>query len=292
MPMAISPQAHEQAVMMLSRMVAKYSIDEMAAALLAEDNEAACPVIHRFSPGMYFREIAVKSGTFLIGHRQKLPHINIFLKGRVVMFNDDGGAEDLKAPMLFVGQPGRKCGYVVEDMVWLNAYPTEETDIETLEGMFIDKGDVWRETLLRRKAMRPDRSEDRADFADACAELGVTAAEVRRQSEIPADIIPMPHGSYKFMVADSDIEGRGIFATADIAAGEIIGPARLEGGMTPLGRYGNHAKDPNAAFEATPAGDILVRAARPIFGGHGGMPGEEITMNYRHNRLLAERMGQ
>ena len=75
-----------------------------------EEPQVACPVIHRFGPGVYIREVSIPQGTIAIGHKQKHEHLNVFLKGRVSMFNEDGSISQLKAPMIFVGKPGRKIG--------------------------------------------------------------------------------------------------------------------------------------------------------------------------------------
>src|SRR5213079_638452 len=102
-----------------------------------------CPVVHRFGPGIYIREVTVPAGSYAIGHAQRFEHMNVFLKGRVTVMNDDGTSTDLVAPMTFIGKPGRKIGYVHEDMVWQNIYATAETDIATLEATYLDKSEGW-----------------------------------------------------------------------------------------------------------------------------------------------------
>lgn len=79
----------------------------------------------------------------------------------------------------------------------------------------------------------------------------------------------------------SPIEGWGLFATADIPAGEIIAPARIGNCRTPAGRYTNHSGLPNAVMTDSDNGLDLV-ALRYIYGNKGGQLGEEILINYRH----------
>lgn len=105
-----------------------------------------CPVIHSFGPGTYIREVKIPSGVYAIGHHQNFEHINIFLKGRVSMLNDDGSFTELVAPMHFIGKPGRKVGYIHEEITWINVYPTTETDIEKLENHFVTKSATWLES--------------------------------------------------------------------------------------------------------------------------------------------------
>ena len=104
-----------------------------------DKEQVDCPVAHYFGPGVYIREVSVPAGTFAIGHRQKVEHLCMFTKGKVNFIEQDGSVSLLEAPMTFTSPPGRKIGLVLEDMVWLNIYPTEETDIEVLEDMYLDK---------------------------------------------------------------------------------------------------------------------------------------------------------
>lgn len=104
-----------------------------------------CNLVHSFGPGTYIRQITIPAGTVAIGHYQNFDHVNIFVKGKVLMVNDDGSQSVLTAPMTFVGKPGRKIGYIIEDMTWINVYPTEETDIEKLEAKYVTKSDVFLE---------------------------------------------------------------------------------------------------------------------------------------------------
>lgn len=234
-----------------------------------------CPVVHRFGPGIYIREVTVPAGSAAIGHKQRFPQMNVFLKGRVTVVNDDGSHTELVAPMTFVGPPGRKVGYVHEDMLWQNVYATEETDIEKLEAMFLDKSEVWKEA--QPKLIAVDYS---ADYKKVLQEFGFTEAQAREQSENESDQAPFPHGSYKVAVADSPIEGKGLFATASIQSNELIAPARIDGMRTPAGRFTNHSPTPNAKMIWNGSGIDLV-ALTAIRGCAGGILGEEITIDYR-----------
>jgi hypothetical protein len=242
-----------------------------------------CPVVHRHGPGLYFREVQMPAGTFAIGHHQNYAQWNLFLQGRVTVIQDDGSLVELVAPMSFLGAPGRKVGYVHEDVVWVNVYASDETDVEKLEAQFLTKSDTWQLSAAANHAFaRMHRQADRDDFAAAIAELGYSMETVRSQSEFAGDQIPMPSGHYKVKVGPSSIEGRGMFATADIAEGETIAPARIGGKRTPAGRYTNHARQPNACMRISNAdGDVELVALRRLRGCAGGRDGDEITVDYR-----------
>lgn len=235
------------------------------------------PVIHRFAPGIYIREVFLPGGTFAIGHEQTTEHLNVMLKGKVHMA--DGTT--LTAPMIFVGKPGRKAGFIEEDTVWLNIYSTDETDVEKLEATYLRKSEVF-----KAHAQPMDTTEARDDFAVMLDDLGVSADLVQFQSENESDQIPMPHGAYTFQIGPSPIQGRGVFATAELEPGEVVGVANLNGKRTPLGRFTNHSGTPNAVMEKNGQSIYLV-ACKQISGQCGGQLGDEITVDYRQARMEA-----
>lgn len=252
--------------------------------VMLKEPQAECPVTHSFLPGTYIREIKMSAGILAIGHYHKTAHKNIFLQGRILVPKEDGSVEELVAPMEFIGQPGKKIGYILEDVVWLNIFETDEQDISILEEMFLDKGkstpiDPYKES-----------STQRIEYQQMLEDLGYTEGEVRRQSEITVDLIPLPFGTYKVAVADSPIEGKGIFATSGIEAGETIAPARLDGKRTPLGRFTNHSDNPNSKMVVDSKGDLYVVATKDICGMTGGVFGEELTTDYRETRKLVEEL--
>lgn len=249
--------------------------------------QADCPVAHHFGPGIYIREVTLPAGIFAVGHAQKYEHLNIMLTGKVAIV-DNGAVRVLEAPMIFTGKPGRKVGYVLETCVWQNVYATEETDIDALEAYYLDKSENW-------KAYDKEQSEiahalnqhNRDDYAQVLKEFGFDAATARQQAEDESDQIDMPT-AFKAVVQvrDSNIEGKGLFLSWHIAAGQIIAPARIEGKRTPAGRYVNHSVNPNCMYVADEKGDIYLMSLRDIEGCKGGGCGEELTVNYRQALTL------
>jgi hypothetical protein len=252
--------------------------------------QAEAPVVHRFGPGIYIREVSLRAGTIAIGHAQRLEHTNLMLTGAVAMLDPDTGAvRVLRAPLFFVGKPGRKIGYVLEDTVWQNIYATEERDVDRLEAMFLDKSAGWSEQAAQEHALqRALLVSAREDFFDVITAAGFTPEQVREQSEATHDLMPMPP-AYEGLVTirPSAIEGHGVFAASPIAEGTVIGPARWYGMRTPIGRFTNHHPNPNALFHVDHLGNVWAVALRPIRGCHGGDAGEEITIDYRQALALS-----
>lgn len=252
--------------------------------------QVKCEVLHRFAPGLYIREVSIPAGTMAIGHWQRHEHLNILLKGKVTILNDDGSTTRLEAPMMFVGKPGRKVGYIEEDMVWQNIYATTETDVEKLEEMFLDKNAIWGAHLdeARQKLLPP--VDDIEDYRKMLDEFGVTEEFARSESERTDNMVDLPHGTYKIKVGQSSIEGKGLFATADIKAGEVIAPARIGDSRTIAGRYTNHSARPNAEMVRRNHKDVDLVALQDIEGCLGGHDGQEITIDYRQALNLAIRI--
>lgn len=255
---------------------------------LCKLEQVNCPVTHRFSEGLYIRELFMPAGTVAVGHFQNFRHYNVMLKGRVVVLNADGSKTELVAPYTFTAEPGRKIGYVLEDMVWQNVYPTTETDIDKLEKKYITKSETWKLCNEQKKELkRSMREYDRNDFLKMLEEVGVKNEYVIEESENEADQISIKVENLKFKVDESEIQGKGIFATADIKAGEIISLARFKGFRTDAGRFTNHSHKPNA-FMKNVDGNIFLVADRNITGCVGGELGEEITIDYRQAISIAK----
>lgn len=105
--------------------------------------QVECPLKHSFAPGVYMREITMPAGTFIIGHEHLTSHFNIVLTGKArVMI--DGVIEDIVAPCYFVSKPNvRKVGYIIEEMKFINVFPTEETNLDVLEKTLIRKSNPF-----------------------------------------------------------------------------------------------------------------------------------------------------
>jgi hypothetical protein len=274
------PVAPELALSAMRELMLGKSIEQLEVEMMQHEQEAVS-VVHRFGPGIYMRELTVPAGMFIIGHEHKDPHMNVMLKGRITLVREDGSQIELSAPAIFVGEPGRKVCYVHEEMVWQNIYATTETDVEKLEEQLFCKSEGWQTAAMSKRVASLQLEVDRKDYLDAMSELGLSDEQACVISGSESDQMPMPHGGYKVVVSDSQIHGKGLFATADISSGELIAPAKVSGKSTPAGSKTNHAAAPNAAMVVRPNGDIDLVALRVISGSKGGMPGEEITIDYR-----------
>jgi len=129
-------------VLVNHEMAVATSLDDIEAMMLAAP-QIDCPVAHHFGHGIYMREVFMPAGTYIMGHAHRHEHMNIMLKGKMAVLVN-GEAKVIEGPYIFTGQPGRKFAYIIEDTVFVNAYATDETNVDKLEEMFVDKSDAWK----------------------------------------------------------------------------------------------------------------------------------------------------
>lgn len=265
------------------------TVDE-AEALVMVEPQVGCVVTHHFGPGVYIRQVTVPAGVFAISHHHRFPHTNLVLAGAIAMRQDDGPIHVVKAPHFYVAPPGRKMGLAFADIVWVNIFATEETDVEKLEALLFDKSPSFLDAAERvRLAEEVIREADREDFGLLLRELGLTAEQARALSEDPADLTPMPIG-WGIVIRSSAIEGRGVFLQTSAEPGDILGPARIGGKRTPVGRFANHSRNPNAEFVERNGDAYLValKSIRPFCS--ETVPGDEVVVDYRGAMALAGRL--
>lgn len=96
-----------------------------------------CPLIHRFTPGMYTREIFMPKGTLIVSKIHKTEHPYVITKGVVSVWIEGVGVQLFKAPYVGVTKPGtRRILFIHENCSWMTFHATNhktpkdaETDI-------------------------------------------------------------------------------------------------------------------------------------------------------------------
>jgi len=105
--------------------------------------QVECPVTNHFGPGIYIREVAIPADTVVIGHSHKGPCLNVLVKGSMRIIDPGGIPRVIEAPLIFTTGPGRKVAHVLTDAVFQNIFATEETDLDALESLLIEKSETW-----------------------------------------------------------------------------------------------------------------------------------------------------
>ena len=105
-----------------------------------KDRIVEVPVKHRFTPGMYVREVMVPAGTGVITHVHKTEHPFVVSSGKILVWTPGHGAVTITAPYTGITKPGTiRVAVALEDTVWTTFHPNpnNEMDIEKLEKFLV-----------------------------------------------------------------------------------------------------------------------------------------------------------
>lgn len=92
---------------------------------------------HHFAHGIYGREARIPAGAVVVGEMHRHSTLNILAQGEIAV-SSGGEMKVLKAPAVFVSPPmTEKVGLALTDVVFINAHPSSETDLEKLRAEFI-----------------------------------------------------------------------------------------------------------------------------------------------------------
>lgn len=96
--------------------------------------QVECPLVHRFSDGMYIREIHMPAGIIVTSRTHKTQHPFVISKGVVEVIREDGSRETLQAPHTGITEAGtRRILLVHSDTVWSTFHITAKTDPVEIE---------------------------------------------------------------------------------------------------------------------------------------------------------------
>lgn len=99
-----------------------------------------CPLTHKFTDGIYVREIFIPKGTYIVGKIHKHEHPNFLMSGTVEVVTESGGFETLKGPLSMISPAGTKRALrAITDLVWITVHhnPTNTQDLAELEKIVI-----------------------------------------------------------------------------------------------------------------------------------------------------------
>jgi hypothetical protein len=118
-------------------------IDELEATMLNNFSMINCPLVHRFTEGLYVREIFMPAGSLITSKIHKTQHQFFILKGAVSVWNNDGEEVYLEAPYIGTTEPGtRRILYIWEDCIWATSHPNPNNEtVEEIEERIIEKYD-------------------------------------------------------------------------------------------------------------------------------------------------------
>ena len=225
-----------------------------------QHGDGPCKITHYFAPGIYAREMWMPADCLITGKIHKTSHLNMLSQGKVTV-SSKGDSVTYEAPYTFVSPVGTKRAiYAHEDSTWTTIHPTDLEDPEEIEAEII--AETFEEL---------DGFLEHQDYEKFLLEYNLTEDDVQKVTHSVR-----VETSFNVTVAESDIEGWGIFPFDQIKKGMVIGPALEDGKKTEIGRYTNHSGIPNAEMVVVDENNINLVALRDI-------DDEEITTDYRNN---------
>lgn len=120
-------------------------IDQLELTMRENLAPVECPLIHRFTKGMYIREIFMPAGALITSKIHKTEHPFTISQGKVLVTIDGGEWVELSAPHTGITKPGtRRVLFIVEDCVWTTYHVRaditgrESTYTEDVQNMIIE----------------------------------------------------------------------------------------------------------------------------------------------------------
>jgi hypothetical protein len=124
----------------LANISANTPIDELEVAMLDNFDKVDCALTHRFTDGLYVRELFIPKDTLVTSKIHKTQHQYFLLKGKLLVWID--GVEQLiEAPYIGVTEPNtQRVVLALEDCVWATSHPNPNNEtVEQIEDRILVK---------------------------------------------------------------------------------------------------------------------------------------------------------
>lgn len=143
-------------------------IDALELRIIEHPNVIDLPVVHRFTPGMYSRQLSAPAGVLSTTYIHKQEHQFVLLQGEVSVYADIDEQKTMRvrAPYHGITRAGtRRVVFVHEDAVWTTFHPTNAKTVEEAEAELYDFRTLADGTNVRdrfREALKNKALEDGA----------------------------------------------------------------------------------------------------------------------------------
>jgi hypothetical protein len=96
---------------------------------MAKYPQIECPVTHRFTPGLYIREIHMPANSIITSLLHLTTHPYVVTKGEFSVWYHDKPTQRIRAPYTGVTNAGtRRLLFIHEDTDWMTFHVTDKTD--------------------------------------------------------------------------------------------------------------------------------------------------------------------
>lgn len=107
------------------------AMDALEVAMLKHGTPIEFPLVHRWTPGLYIREIFMPAGSLLTSKIHKTTHPFVISRGRASVWTETDGWVELAAGHHGITQPGtRRLLYIHEDTTWTTFHPLAEMGVD------------------------------------------------------------------------------------------------------------------------------------------------------------------
>ena len=120
-------------------------LDELEVAMLENCEPVHCLTTHRFTDGMYIREIFMPAGSLITSKIHKTEHPYIVSYGKVAVSIDSEDWNEITAPYTGITKPGtRRVLYIIEDCIWTTFHR-----IDDMKSEYNELGDEGKESIVK-----------------------------------------------------------------------------------------------------------------------------------------------
>jgi hypothetical protein len=110
--------------------------------MISQCEQPHVPIIHRFTPGLYIREMQLPAGALLTTMKHCTEHPFVLSKGRLHVSSENEGTVIYEAPFCGITLPGtRRAMFAETEVVWTTFHATSETDVEKIGEMILEPND-------------------------------------------------------------------------------------------------------------------------------------------------------
>lgn len=115
-------------------------LDQVEALMTLNNTSVDAPLTHRFTPGLYAREIRMPAGSCIVSRIHNTCHPFVVSKGKVSVMTEESETM-IEAPFTGITTPGtRRLLYCHTDVVWTTFHAIKDGEtVEDIEERILDK---------------------------------------------------------------------------------------------------------------------------------------------------------
>ena len=98
-------------------------------------------IVHNFSDGLYAKQMTIPKGFVAGQHAHTFSHLSVLAKGKVLVKTDTGERVYDAPACIEIKKQTNHMITALEDAVWFCIHATDETDVDRIDEVLIEKGE-------------------------------------------------------------------------------------------------------------------------------------------------------